>query len=69
MGHELGHQLDGGTQADTKEAHQVGVLHAGHDQGLLGEMGQGDTEGLNGMAADPSFAFVRCASFLLVMPF
>lgn len=33
--HQLCHQLDGGTQADTQQAHQVGVLHARHDQGLL----------------------------------
>lgn len=39
VGHELGDQLDGGAQADTEETHQVGVLHAGHDQGLLGERG------------------------------
>ena len=39
VGHELGDQLDGGAQADAQQAHQVGVLHAGHDQGLLGERG------------------------------
>jgi len=37
VGHELRHQLDGGAQADAQQTHQVGVLHAGHDQGLLGE--------------------------------
>ena len=39
MGHELGDQLDGGAQANAQQAHQVGVFHAGHDQGLLGERG------------------------------
>lgn len=39
VGHELGDQLDGGAQADAQQTHQVGVLHAGHDQGLLGERG------------------------------
>lgn len=37
MGHELGHQLDGGAQADAQQTYQVGVFHAGHDQGLLGK--------------------------------
>lgn len=47
MGHELGDQLDGGAQADTQKTHQVGVLHAGHDQGLLGKRGvREDKEGL-----------------------
>lgn len=49
VGHELGDQLDGGAQAHTEEAHQVGVLHTGHDQCLLGERGGEDTEsGLSG---------------------
>lgn len=46
VGHELGDQLDGGAQADAQQTHQVGVLHAGHDQGLLGERGEKDKEGL-----------------------
>lgn len=47
VGHELGDQLDGGAQADAQQTHQVGVLHAGHDQGLLGERGGGeDKDGL-----------------------
>lgn len=33
--HQLRDQLDGGTQADTQQAYQVGVLHARHDEGLL----------------------------------
>lgn len=33
--HQLRDQLDGGTQADTQQADQVGVLHASHDEGLL----------------------------------
>lgn len=39
VGHELGDQLDGRAQADAEQAHQVGVFHAGHDQGLLGKSG------------------------------
>ncbi len=46
VGHELGDQLDGGAQADAQQTHQVGVLHAGHDQGLLGERGEEEKEGL-----------------------
>lgn len=45
VGHELGDQLDGRAQADTQETNQVGVLHAGHDQGLLGERGIGGQRG------------------------
>lgn len=45
MGHELGHQLDGGAQADAQQTHQVGVFHAGHDQGLLGKGGGRQTKG------------------------
>lgn len=37
MRHQLCYQLDGGTQAHAQQAHQVGVLHASHDQGLLNE--------------------------------
>lgn len=37
MRHQLGDQLDGGTQADAQQADQVGVLHARHDEGLLDE--------------------------------
>lgn len=37
VGHQLGDQLDGGTQAHPQQPHQVRVLHAGHDQGLLGQ--------------------------------
>lgn len=46
MGHELGDQLDGGAQADAEQTDQVGVLHAGHDQGLLGERRQKRQRGL-----------------------
>lgn len=46
VGHELGDQLDGGAQADAEETHQVGVLHAGHDQGLLGERVGGEKKNL-----------------------
>jgi len=47
VGHELRDQLDGGAQAHAEQTHQVGVLHAGHDQGLLGERGgKTDKEGL-----------------------
>lgn len=35
--HQLRDQLDSGTQADTQQTHQVGVLDASHDQGLLDE--------------------------------
>lgn len=37
MRHQLCDQLDGGRQADTQQADQMGVLHAGHNQGLLNE--------------------------------
>lgn len=49
VGHELGDQLDGGAQADAQQTHQVGVLHAGHDQSLLVERGGGDKEGLRSL--------------------
>lgn len=45
VGHELRDQLDGGAQADAQQTHQVGVLHAGHDQGLLSERGGERTRG------------------------
>lgn len=45
--HELGDQLDGRAQAHAQQTNQVGVLHAGHDEGLLGERGWiEDKEGL-----------------------
>lgn len=52
VGHELGDQLDGGTQADSQQTHQVGVFHAGHYQGLLGKGGQRQTKrGLRRLAS------------------
>lgn len=35
VGHELGHQLHVGGQADAQQAAYVGVFHAGHHVGLL----------------------------------
>lgn len=69
VGHELGDQLDGGAQAHAQQTHQVGVLHAGHDQGLLGERGvREDKEGLRrllhfmeGTQKNPS---QRCATIV-----